>query len=502
MAQRLEELAASLQQVPVPSHAPETLSPSTSANNALYNETAEHFGTNDGAGILENIKSAQDLADFNSFMISLGKDVTSNLAVPKPVQQYNSSNEGQSPYSSESSITDQSAGHDMFDHATLASLGLAGMPGIPGPSNVNGSHHNVNVDFGNLTGSRTIAALPGSRLHRNRLSESDLAEMSKRALGIHHNARTPGTDTDDDDGSTRSLSTSLSAIGGYGTLHGLGSNDMFNPTSMTHNESQNSHGNAFTAPQGLHHSMNKHAPDTFASFDQLARPRNGSAAVPAAKLDVGGFGNNAYRNVNLLGASARTRFPSAPPSSLDILTAVCESEIEKRDMIKEEEEVSPISNSMARASLPLETTNPGLKLPALDHAENPAEVHLMELKNLNLPHTPSEYDSEDGFMYPKLVLPSLRSEKKRSYEEALSAIERMDIRGRPSSSPTRHSTDPTRLMKHASIIQAILLRVNQACKHHEEEDLLRTPVPFRNRVIKEEEEEEEEMDIKPDITLL
>ena len=499
MAHRLEELAVTLQQVPVPSHAPDSASPRTQNQRIFANSPdvtmdsspydTNHFSPQD-MGILNNIRTSQDLADFNAFMLSLGKDAASNLGMPRQSHRQNS-NDIPSPYSSGSSMADSQGGHDMFDPATLASLGLAGLPGIP-----NSGHHGGNVDFSSIypsdkirtasdlggSGPRPIAALPGGRSGRDRPIDGDLGST--------------------DDESLRKLASSLSgasmpggAMGGkpFGNGHSSGQSNSFD----------------FSHALGA---MGKNS--NFANFDQLAKPRN---TAPPAKLDIGDFGKNTYRNVNLLGASQTSR-----TNSLDFVKPepMSRGGSPMRD-VKRESFGGSYSPPLPKGAFPPAEMNPKYVLPALRYSsEKPSDVHLTGVRSLGFgdecwtaspahsagsrtrsPSPESEYSGDHKRFSARLpsITALLGPERKRSYDEALVLhVGRMGLDSRPSTSRGSHQER----YRHALIIQDLLLTVNNAWKRRQafeyaddrwdDEDDLRTPIAPR-RIVEEDEEE----DIKP-----
>lgn len=492
---------------------------------------ASHFSPHD-VSILNNIRSAQDLADFNAFMLSLGKDAASSLGLPGPPRQPHRQNSGDmpSPYSSGSSMSESQGGHDMFDPATLASLGLAGMPGIP-----NSGH----VDFGSIypndnkirtasdlggSGSRPIAALPGARSGRDRQPDgSDLGNA--------------------DDESLRKLASSLSggsmptgAMGGkpFGMGHdhnGLGGNNTFDFTHALNAMQKSSHNHSHS------HSNNN---SNFANFDQLAKPHS---TAPPAKLDLGDFGKNTYRNVNLLGAS---QSQSSRTNSLDyvkrepisrggspMLVDINSLDV-KREGGRDGEAYSP---PLPKGAFPQAEMNPKYVLPALRHSsEKPSDVHLTGLRNLGFgeecwtaspahsagirtrspsPDLESDYGSgETRHKRFSARLPSITAllgpERKRSYDEALVLhVGRMGLNSRPPTSTSRsRAASWDERYRHAQIVRDLLVRVNNAWKRrhelgfrdeeydcgYESEDDLRTPIAPR-RIVEEEDEDEE--DVKP-----
>lgn len=120
-----------------------------SSNNNNFQSAPVHTASNNNGGgggggnnDLDNfsfpeIKNDADLAMFNQFMISLGRDAAVGPSLPNynnvPMTHTGSfnSNFSTSSISSGSPLSDQSPIEDLFNPDELASLGLAGMPGIP-----------------------------------------------------------------------------------------------------------------------------------------------------------------------------------------------------------------------------------------------------------------------------------------------------------------------------------------------------------------------------------
>lgn len=90
-----------------------------------------------------DIRTESDLAMFNQFMVTLGRDAAG------PQMEHTASNSGSS-----------SSGDDLFDNDALASLGLAGMPGIPESAPTGTANVNFGSLYPSLDSKRTIAGLP------------------------------------------------------------------------------------------------------------------------------------------------------------------------------------------------------------------------------------------------------------------------------------------------------------------------------------------------------
>jgi hypothetical protein len=129
---------------------------------------------------LPEINTEADLAMFNQFMISLGRDTANtNLPAIPPISMAHAPSFGQasagsalSTGSSNSPLSDQSPIEDLFAPDELASLGLAGMPGIPSaPAPTSTSQ----VQFGGL-----YPTLDHGRARAT--SAADISDLSRRTI--------------------------------------------------------------------------------------------------------------------------------------------------------------------------------------------------------------------------------------------------------------------------------------------------------------------------------
>lgn len=372
MASRLEELAASLQQVHPPSH---ELSPNLQAHNLPgHSPDGHHYSPNahaqsyallanhDAHNLLSNIRSEQELADFNQFMLNLGKDATgSGPAGSKHLNHGQSStNDTYSPFSTDSSTSEALAHSDLFDPTTLAQLGLAGMPGIPSAKHHDSGHANNSIGFNamypDLSSQHKASVESMNRDNLHALSSqtnrsrggrlSDSFHEQQPFAGQHHSG-------------TRDLSQSLPGPSSMGDGHLFGSESL----------------------PGIQ------MPDAsnYSSFDSLAKPRT---QMPAPRLEMPNTSQKVHRSVDLLGASKP--LPGRPRSSLDILTAACESEIQKRDGttpgcdepedmdVKMEDAGDSLGTSppLPGGQLSEREANPEFKLPALRWADRKSSAHL------------------------------------------------------------------------------------------------------------------------------
>lgn len=251
---------------------------------------------------IPEIKTEADLAMFNEFMISLGRDAAANKAGPHPMTQSASGSGASNGYSASNSgtpLSETSGGvEDLFNAEELASLGLAGMPGI---SIHSGGSHNSNdesthslsdasppaVSFGGLYPSldamrnRTNSAPDVSAL--SGAARRPIAGLPRTSMGNAHNTST-------------NQSTKPSYLSG---MFGHSSSQQYDGT--THNYLHglsNEHHNDYS------HSANNGATNAYASFDSLARNKQ---SFPAATLAPKMFHNKVYRDVAPLGTAVSKR---------------------------------------------------------------------------------------------------------------------------------------------------------------------------------------------------
>jgi len=137
---------------------------------------------------LPEIRTEADLAMFNQFMISLGRDAMGQTNYNVPAMSHEASyDSGSASTSSDSPLSDQSPIEDLFNAEELASLGLAGMPGVPIPTinapdqssdMSNSLTSNSSVSFGNLYPSLDNLHLSRARTH----SVPELHDANKRTI--------------------------------------------------------------------------------------------------------------------------------------------------------------------------------------------------------------------------------------------------------------------------------------------------------------------------------
>ncbi|RXK35004.1 hypothetical protein M231_07734 [Tremella mesenterica] len=125
---------------------------------------------------IPEIRTESDLALFNQFMISLGKDAANGNTTSGP-QQTHDFGRG----SSDSPLSDQSPIEDLFGADELASLGLVGMPGIPPLPPSRQSTHNTYNNNNNHNNSYPSIDPSNSRFRMSNNTETSL-DISKRPI--------------------------------------------------------------------------------------------------------------------------------------------------------------------------------------------------------------------------------------------------------------------------------------------------------------------------------
>lgn len=251
---------------------------------------------------IPEIKTEADLAMFNEFMISLGRDAAANKAGPHPMTQSASGSGASNGYSASNSgtpLSETSGGvEDLFNAEELASLGLAGMPGISVHS---GDMHNSNdesthsvsdasppaVSFGGLypsieamrnrnNSAPDVSALPSA-------AKRPIAGLPRGSMGNVHSA-------------SANQSTKPSYLSG---MYGFNSSQQYDEATHDYLHGlSNGHHNDYS------HSANNGATNPYASFDSLARNKQ---SLPAATLAPKMFHNKVYRDVAPLGTAVSKR---------------------------------------------------------------------------------------------------------------------------------------------------------------------------------------------------
>ena len=384
------------------------------------------------------IRTESDLALFNQFMISLGRDAingahngTSNVPMTHAPSFDRSSGATSSP------ISDQSPIEDLFNPEELASLGLTGMPGVPIPNMSDGgsdemssSLPNQSISFGSMyptldhtnrprTGSagevestkkRAIAGLP-----RNNSSTSNTASRSSYSYGVGSNPY----------GDLQPYDTSGGEYG-HSTLHSVDQN--------------------------------------FGHFDSLARNRVTGLPATLAPRD---FYKKTYRHVPPLGApiSARSRESSE------------RTEIEdEMDEIDEAGSITPrlVKLSVQDLLLSDDQADPSLKLPAIHRAisSDPAPCPLPGVDALPradspLPQLPVKRHTEDEIVrgVKRLELAD------RSGSPAADDRRPASSRGRETKEPTARDSARDIRRRHAEMIRTLLVAVNLEWRRRRSEEM-------------------------------
>ncbi|ODO04971.1 hypothetical protein I350_05582 [Cryptococcus amylolentus CBS 6273] len=242
------------------------------------------------------IKTEADLAMFNEFMISLGRDAsTSNSAQTQPMAPSgsgsgtSSGSDSRTPgfagSSSGSPLSDQGGVEDLFDPEELASLGLAGMPGIP-----MGSSHDSPTDVHGLSQSLSDRESPAN------VSFGGLYPSLDTVRSRTHSA--PDVSIDH----TRRPIANLprNSVAGTGQQQKPYMSNIYNAYSQNQ---EYINLNDMSLPHPQSHG-NQPAGHDYASFDSLARSKN---AFPTATLASKDFYKKTYRHVEPLGTAVSHR---------------------------------------------------------------------------------------------------------------------------------------------------------------------------------------------------
>ncbi|WVF65881.1 hypothetical protein IAT40_000618 [Kwoniella sp. CBS 6097] len=457
---------------------------------------------------IPEIKTEADLAMFNEFMISLGRDAAGQPT--QHVQPMVHSTSGSSgALTTDSPLSDGSNGvEDLFNPEELASLGLTGLPGIP----VSGAHgtsdHSNNdlshslpnpsssVSFGGL-----YPSLDGMR-HRTGSAPdvSTLSDTNRRPI-----ANLPRAST----GSLHNLPNGTTNKPPYlSNMYGLG------PTPYAELPNFMSSNGASDYNSGYDHN--------YASFDSLARAKqNIGHSYPAATLAPKDFYKKTYRHVAPLGASLSSRArESAERTAVDDEDQYDdEYAVEEPVEIEGEEDIETTPKIPVRSLLTADQADPDLTLPAIGSGANTDEGGRMSLPSLSSinHHRSSSIASTSstprGSPAPSLpnVLPSISAlpVKRHTDEEIVRGVKRLElgdgeaIRTDPRSSSSLSSEDDMeereraeRLAimremrkRHAQLIRGWLVAVNLEWRRKQAEEAQAQKLSG----VQEEEEEEDEL---------
>ncbi|KAJ9091206.1 hypothetical protein QFC19_009202 [Naganishia cerealis] len=483
MASRLEELAASLQQVHPPSH---ELSPNPQAHNPLrhspddpnysayqHDQSYAMLSNHDAHNLLSNIRSEQELAEFNQFMVNLGKDASGTAQNPSKQfsQGHHTSNDTYSPFSTDSPNSDALAHSDLFDPATLAQLGLAGMPGIPSAKQrdhgANSNSIGFNSMYPDMSGHHRASL---ESLHRDTLN--GLTGQAAKSRSQRLSDASANTDARN-----------------YATLQHSDSRDHLSQSLP--GASSTSHPNAFGPDSHLARQMPD--PSNYSAFDSLAKPRT---QMPVPHLEMPNTDQKSHRSVDLLGASKPMRH--VPKSSLDILTEACESEIQRRDHattlsdepqdidVKMEDVNTSLGTSppLPRGQISAMEANPEFTLPALrlDDKISHIDLRLAPIRALSIDSNWSSSRSSparrDSFNDDEPTTPTSSSTIKPLYPSFSALLPRVaNLLGPetrtsmyPSLSPSP-SVSSTKRQRHVHAILDILRAVNYLWRADPEREL-------------------------------
>lgn len=366
---------------------------------------------------MPEIRTEADLALFNQFMISLGRDAANHGSAPIPMAQVPSY--GGSSGSSSSPLSDQSPIEDLFNPDELASLGLAGMPGMPIPGigapsqDLATSLPNQSVSFAGLYPQLDNLHLSRSRGH----SMSDVEPSKRTIAGLPRN---------------HSIANSnLSAKPSFASnVYGLGSNpypDLGNLDSLSTD---------FYSGLGSN--------DQMYNFDSLARSK---VPPPPATLAPRDFYKKTYRHVAPLGAAPSSRLAESSERS---------SVADSPESIEEELEDMPESRiSVRNLLISDDMVDPSLRLPALHRISSRED-------------TPGQLPGVDSISRPRSP-PHATPVKRHTEDDILRGVKRLELDDRsspaiddrrPGSARAREAIPREVRRHHAMMIRAWLVSVN------------------------------------------
>lgn len=296
---------------------------------------------------MPEIRTEADLAVFNQFMMSLGRDVAGQTQVPAQPMVHNLSFDGasgasSSPHGRESPI------EDLFNPDELASLGLANMPGMANINNLTADMSTLPSQFGHL-----YPSLPTLDQTRPRAISSTDIDFSKRPIAGLPRANSLATNKLPTF-TTNNNNTTYGTGPGTGLSQYLDLSNFHVPAPMSNNYP--------TVP--MH---------DFSSFDSLARSKN---PMPAATMAPRDFYKKTYRHVDPLGAAVSSRRSIVQESSerTEIRNDGEDDEVEADTELELEAERERSTPKISVQSLLLsdEDADPSLKLPAI--ADEPEQI--------------------------------------------------------------------------------------------------------------------------------
>lgn len=337
----------------------------TSNNNSFAGLSSQLSSSIPGGGgqnqmQMPEIRNEADLAVFNQFMMSLGRDAANHVPHAMAHGPSYDSNSGStsSPLSTESPI------EDLFNPEELASLGLSGMPGMSStslPSDLAGNGPSGSGGYGHMYPSLNGLDMPRPRA----TSSSDIADLAKRPIA--------------------GLPRSHSVANKGSAANAMPSSSMYNMGPNPYPELP-----AFDHPVS---DFNNPLPNDFSSFDSLARSKD---PMPAATMAPRDFYKKTYRHIAPLGAAVSSRTSS--------LLERQSSERTEMDDDDDEEGSRSSSGGMATPKISVRSLlvddadiDPSLRLPAIDkHAEIGHRLPSLHDSHLDVyTHAPAKRHTED-----------------------------------------------------------------------------------------------------------
>ncbi|KAK6907456.1 hypothetical protein I203_101450 [Kwoniella mangroviensis CBS 8507] len=448
---------------------------------------------------IPEIKTEADLAMFNEFMISLGRDAAGQYQ--NHVQpMMHSTSIGAGSNNTDSPLSDNSNGvEDLFNPDELASLGLTGMPGIPIPGAQTDNGSDLSHSLPNESPSISFGGLyPSLESMRHRTGSapdvSTLSDPSKRPI-----AGLPRAST----GSLHNIPSSNTGKPPYlSNFYGLGPTQ-YAESPFNMNEYSNTNSGLGSTGNGLDHNFN--------SFDSLARSKQN--VYPTATLAPKDFYKKTYRHVQPLGASlsARAR-ESAERTAVD----------EEDDLVDEPEDLDldleKTPKIPVRSLLTAEESDPDLKLPSISSSSmrDDRDRSLPSISSIDH-YRSSSIASSSSTPRGSPVPSSSRSSsialpiKRHTEDEIVRGVKRLELGGGESvttdaqekeQETEKENERPTTEMivremrrRHAQLIRSWLVAVNIEFRRRKLEELQRAQEE-KDRLQEIDELEEEEMDAR------
>ncbi|TXT07507.1 hypothetical protein VHUM_03227 [Vanrija humicola] len=383
---------------------------------------------------IPDIRTEADLALFNQFMVSLGREATQPNGPAAFAMESNGSSASGSNASrnSLSPLSENSPIEDLFNPSELASLGLAGMPGIP-----------QGASLPNNAGSVSLGSLYPSL---------DSLDSRPRAASLSEAAEPPRRP--------------IAGLPRAGSTSGSTARQAFNYSGGGESQYPNLPNNWLSSPPG------GTAEQNFASFDSLARSRG---SLPAATLAPRDFYKRTYRHIAPLGAAPNHR-ESAERTGAD--------EDDDEESVSSEENDRDMHGRIAINAL-LADGDPAYKLPAIRRLENDSTTLPSLRQQLSVP-TPSRrtlsparnppvkrHTDDDNIVHgvKRLEL----DDRRRGDSPALEGVSSPSSgtsSAATSRPPTAAPRDPMAEMRrrHAALIRAWLVAVNLEFKRKQVAD--------------------------------